>query len=65
MKFESIRKDLLGVSQSELAKALGMSQSNISMYERKDQTVPPDVARLLIEFARLRGVTLTYDTIYA
>jgi putative transcriptional regulator len=53
----------LGVSQVQLADGIGCSQSNISNYER-GQTITPDVARKLIEFARPRGLPLTYDHVY-
>jgi putative transcriptional regulator len=63
-RFEHIRKSLLqGVTQDELAKALGKTQANISNYE-KGQTVPPAVAEKLIEFASSKGVKLTYNDIY-
>jgi putative transcriptional regulator len=58
----SIRR-LLKMTQGQLAKHLGMSQANISNYER-GQPVPPDVAAKLIELARSQGKELTYDNIY-
>lgn len=61
--FKDIR-DRLQITQAEIAAALEMSQSNVSFYER-GQTVPPHVASKLIEFAKTRGVELTYDDIYA
>lgn len=54
----------LGVSQAELGVGLGVTQGNVSFYE-KGQTVPPDVARKLIEFAKLRDHVITFDDIYA
>lgn len=58
----SIRKRL-EATQAELAEALGVSQGNISHYER-GQTVPPDIASKLIVFAKLRGHSLSFDDIY-
>lgn len=57
-------RDRLRVTQSELGAAIGVSQGNVSFYER-GQTVPPDVAGRLIEFAKARGMALTYDHLYA
>lgn len=56
-------RSLLGVSQSELAHALGVSQANVSFYEN-GQTVPPSVAAKLIGFAKSNGVDITYEHIY-
>jgi putative transcriptional regulator len=58
-----IIRSRLGVSQVELAEAIGRSQSNISAYER-GQTIPPEVAKELIEFARSKGLQLSYDHVY-
>lgn len=56
----------LGLSQSELAAAIGgMTAGNISHYEQGRQEVPPDVARRLIAAAAELGVVLTFDDIYA
>jgi putative transcriptional regulator len=53
----------LGLTQAQLAGPLGMSQGNVGHYEQ-GQTVPPDVAAKLIEYAKTLGVTLTFDHIY-
>jgi putative transcriptional regulator len=58
-----IIRSRLGVSQAELADAIERQQSNVSNYER-GQTIPPDVARALIAFARTRGLVLTFDHVY-
>lgn len=60
---KSIRTKL-GLTQSELAAAIGCTQGNIGHYENKGQTVMPDVARRLIAFAATRGLHLTFDDIY-
>lgn len=57
-----IRKRLQ-LTQAELAAGIGVSQGNVSFYE-KGQTVPPAVAAKLIEFAKTRGEVLTFDDIY-
>ncbi len=54
----------LGVSQAELGAGIGVTQGNVSFYE-KGQTMPPDVARRLIEYAKGKGHTLSFDDIYA
>lgn len=58
----TIRKRL-GATQTELAEALSVTQGNVSFYE-KGQTIPPAVAGKLIEFAKSRGHTISYDDIY-
>ena len=58
-----IRKQL-GLSQAALAEGIGCTQGNVSFYE-KGQAMPPGVAGRLIEFAKGKGHTLTYDDIYA
>ena len=58
-----IIRSRLGVSQVELADKLGCRQSNVSYYER-GQTIPPSVAKRLIEYAHERGLALTYDHVY-
>jgi putative transcriptional regulator len=60
---KSIR-ERLGVTQIALGEALGVTQGNVSFYE-KGQTVPPAVAAKLIDYAKGRGVALTFDDIYA
>ena len=61
--FKSIR-DALGMTQEALGRELGVTQGNVGHYERQRQTVPPDIARKLIETARARGLELTYDHVY-
>lgn len=60
--FRTIRKRL-AVSQAEIGAALGVGQSNVSFYER-GQTVPPDIAKKLIEYAKGRGLELSFDHVY-
>lgn len=59
---KSIR-ELLGVTQHAMAAGIGCTQGNIGHYER-GQTLPPDMARKLIDFAGSLGVPLTFDHIY-
>jgi transcriptional regulator with XRE-family HTH domain len=54
----------LGMTQVDLAKALGKSQSNISHYERGRQKVPPAVAHALVAVAKTRGKRVTLSQIY-
>lgn len=61
---EYIRRDLLKLSQEALAKALGMAQSNVSMYERRGQRVPSDVAEKLISYAASQGIEIDFNTVY-
>lgn len=51
------------MTQAAIGSELGVTQGNISFYE-KGQTVPPDVARKLIELARRHGLELSFDHIY-
>lgn len=53
----------LGVTQEVLARALDVTQGNVSFYER-GQTVPPKVAKRLIEYAGANGLHISYDDIY-
>jgi len=54
----------LGKSQAALAEALACSQSNVSFYETAKQTIPPPVARRLIDYAARFGLALTFDHVY-
>jgi putative transcriptional regulator len=54
----------LGVSQSAIADGIGVSQGNVSFYEVRDQTVPPDVAGRLIAFAARHGLPIGFDHVY-
>lgn len=56
-------RDLLGITQQAMAEGIGCSQGNVGHYER-GQMVPPAMARKLIDFARTRGLYLTFDHIY-
>lgn len=53
----------LAMTQAAIGEALGVTQGNVSFYE-KGQTVPPDVAKRLIEVAQGRGLCLTFDHVY-
>lgn len=60
--FKAIR-ERLGVTQAALADGLGCTQGNVGHYE-KGQTVPPPVAKKLIEFGARKGVLISYEEIY-
>lgn len=53
----------LGVTQAAMADALGVTQGNVSNYER-GQTMPPDVAERLIVYAKTLKLSLSYDDVY-
>lgn len=53
----------LGVTQAAMAEGLGVTQGNVSNYER-GQTMPPDVAARLIDYAKTLGFQLTYNDVY-
>ena len=59
---KSIRTKL-GVTQAALAEGIGCTQANVGHYE-KGQTIPPDMAGKVIDFARGRGLVVTYNDIY-
>jgi putative transcriptional regulator len=54
----------LGMTQAAFGSAIGVTQGNVSHYER-GQDVPPDVARRVIAAAAAGGVSVTFDDIYA
>ena len=56
-------RELLGITQSALAEAIGCTQGNVGHYE-KGQTVPPDMAKRLTVFCKTRGIDITLDQIY-
>lgn len=62
--FARIRKQL-DLTQAALAEGIGVTQANVSFYEVRNQTVPPEVARRLIEFAKAKGHVITFDDVYA
>ena len=61
-QIKSIR-DRLGITQSALADGIGCTQGNIGHYE-KGQTIPPDMAKRLIGFAKTMGHEVTYEDVY-
>lgn len=62
-KIRHIRQ-MLGMSQEQLGKAIGVTQGNVSHYEAQLQNVPPDVARRVIQAAAARGGVVTFNDIY-
>lgn len=60
--FKSIRQRL-GMTQAAIGEALDCTQGNVSLYER-GQTVPPEAAGKLIELARSRGLSISFDHVY-
>ena len=59
---KSIR-ERLGVTQAARAEGIGCTQGNVGHYER-GQTVPPEMARRLIDFARAHGHAISFDDVY-
>lgn len=53
----------LGVTQTAMAAAIGVSQANVSLYE-SGQQMPPQVAQRLITYAYELGQVVTYEDIY-
>lgn len=56
-------RERLKLTQQALADALGCTQGNVGHYER-GQTLPPDVAKRLIEVAAQKGLRIGYDHVY-
>lgn len=54
----------LKVSQAELGAALEVTQSAVSQYEKGTSIPSPDVVRRLIDFAKGRGVDVSFEAIY-
>lgn len=54
----------LGVTQAAMAAGIGVTQGNVSNYER-GQRMPPDVAGRLIEYAKSLNHAISYDDIYS
>ena len=59
---KSIR-ELLGITQQAMADGLGCTQGNVGHYER-GQTLPPDMAKKLIDVAACHGFAISFDHIY-
>jgi putative transcriptional regulator len=57
-------RERLGLTQAALVIGLGCTQGNIGHCENKNQTIPPDVAKLLIVFDAKRGVYIGFEDIY-
>lgn len=57
-------RERLKLTQSALALGIGCTQGNVGHYENKGQTMPPDMARRLIDFAGTQGLAITFNDIY-
>lgn len=56
-------RSALGMTQTELGDGIGCTQGNIGHYER-GQTLPPEMARKVIEFCASKGLCITFDHVY-
>lgn len=56
-------RERLKMTQQALASELGCTQGNVGHYER-GQTLPPDVAKRLIDVARKHGLRIGFDHVY-
>ena len=56
-------RDRLGLTQAALAQGLGCTQGNVWHYEQ-GQTIPPDAAKRLIDYAATLGYTITFNDVY-
>jgi len=56
-------RERLGVTQEAMAAGIGVTQGNVSNYERGQQ-MPPEVARKLITYAHGLGHAITFDDVY-
>ena len=56
-------RERLALTQAALGEAIGVTQGNVSFYE-KGQSMPPDVAKRLIDAASHHGLTITFDHVY-
>lgn len=56
-------RERLGLTQAALAQGIGCTQGNVGHYEQ-GQTVSPDAARRLIDFAATLGHNITFNDVY-
>jgi putative transcriptional regulator len=59
-----LRKQLK-LSQNDLASEIGVTQSAVSQFEAGVNIPSPETARKLIEFAKKRGIKLSFELVYA
>jgi len=58
-------RELLGLTQSELAAKLDLTQSNISHIEQGRHSISPKLAEKLIKVAADQDVVISYNNIYS
>jgi putative transcriptional regulator len=54
----------LKLTQAALGEVIGCTQANVWHYENSGQTMPPDAAKCLIDFAATKGLILTLEQLY-
>ncbi|WP_338720244.1 helix-turn-helix transcriptional regulator [Herbaspirillum sp. DW155] len=57
-------REQLGLTQRALAQVLGCTQSNVSQYENDAHGMPVETAKVLIEYAKTRGVSISFEDVY-
>ena len=55
----------LKVSQVQLAREIGVTQSAISQFENGSSIPSPDTVLKIIDFAKRRNVVVSFDSIYS
>jgi transcriptional regulator with XRE-family HTH domain len=54
----------LKVSQQDLGAAIGVTQSAVSQFEKGISVPSPETVRRLIEFAKTKGIAVSFESIY-
>ena len=58
-------RDRIGLSQPDMAEAIGIPQSTLSLYERTGTPIPPSVGQSVIETAKTHGLLIDFNHLYA
>lgn len=57
-------RDRVGLSQPDMAAALGIPQSSLSMYERTETPMPPVLGQKMIDVAKVYGLLIDFNHLY-